>query len=224
MSKDIVVTLDAGQPVKIPNTRHAQVLAPFIFSDRQRNTLGVQYLNAVAAVGRVADLDIFDESIDRKKVRETIGEAVAVLLDVHIRTKNAQHTVSVMPDDRWCNRGPDRDVQQVRAALFRTLERSTLLAARTRDRLMVIPPEERLSPLQWKSLPARQKAKDDAKADCLATERMISDAAAIILWDSNGSPSLYEVAAYWKLSLRECFEAFADTKHAMLAKMCERWS
>lgn len=217
------ITLTEGEPISMPSPAHAMILAPFCFSDRERNTVAVQYLNAVAAVGRVADLDVHDDTLDREKVRLVIGECLTVLLDIALRTKNGDAVWAVIPQGRWCSRGSDCTALQCRSSMYRLLATASILAAKTRDRLMVPQPAERLTPISAKSRSARDKAVADTRNEEHAMEHLMCETACSLIWTDTGAPTLYHVAAYWKLSLRECFEAFANTRRSKLLKTSKKY-
>lgn len=195
----MTITLTAGDAIAVPTAGKALALAPVLYSDAERNLVGCVWFEAVARLCALRELDHLDESPEaRERASLAIGAAVAAVLV--IVAKCTTSCAAPVPDARWQHRGPDASLGDLNAALTRLAENAGRIAAHCRavilsnDRAVVTAATQNAMLLAASSLNNREHAGD-----------------------------LLTVAAFHKLSLRECFEAFAATRTAKIAKNAKRY-
>jgi len=194
----MTLTLAAGDRIAVATAGKALALAPLLYSDSERNLVGCVWFEAVARLCALRELDHLDGSTEaRERASLAIGAASAAVLV--IIAKCTTSCAAPVADARWQHRGPDASLADLNAALNRLCENAGRIAAHCRAIIL----------------------SNDRAVVNAATQAAMLLAAASLNNRDHGS-DLLTVAAYHKLSLRECLEAFAATRTAKIAKNAKR--
>lgn len=194
----MTLTLTAGDRIAVPTSSRALALAPVLYSDAERTITGSVWFETVGRLLALRELDHLDDSAEaRERAALSLGAAVAACLVVV--AKCTASATSVIPDARWQHRGSDATIADLNAALNRLSENAGRIASYCRAALLA------------REVPVIRVATDKAWA-----------LAASSVFNGPDAGDLLTVAAFHKLSLRECFEAFANTRTAKINKNAQR--
>lgn len=195
----MTITLTAGDAIAVPTPGRALALAPVLYSDRERAITGSVWFETIARLLALRELDHLDESPEaRERAALALGAATSACLVVV--AKCTESAASVVPAAKWQHRGPDAPLADLNAALTRLSENSGRIAGYCRAALLA------------NEVPVVRAATDRAWM-----------LAASSIHNGPDAGDLLTVAAFHRLSLRECFEAFANTRTAKIAKNAKRY-
>lgn len=188
------ITLTAGQAhLSLPTSAAALHAVPVLYSDAER-AKPVLWHEIFARLCLLREHDHLDDSPEaRLRHAGEIGAAVsAVMMALAIVTKDCSGPVTAL---RWQHRGPDATLTELRAAFDRLAVNAGKLSRHAKS-------------IQLAANTAQQYAAAQA---CIALCRECLD-------NGDERSDLRTVAAFHKLSLRECLEAFAATRSGKINK------
>lgn len=193
------LVLSHGRTVlSLPTSAAAVYAAPVLYSDaeRDRTVIWHEILSRLCLLREHDHLD--DSAASRAGHAEAIGGAVAaVLMAIAINTKDCSGPVTA---NRWQHRAPDATLADLRAAFDRLSVNAGKLARHAKD-------------IRLAATVSQQSAASHA---CLSLCRECLD-------NGEERSDLLTVAAFHKLSLRECLEAFAATRSGKINKNRNRY-
>lgn len=193
------IRLTAGEPIEAATPARALALAPLLYSDKERSTTACAWLEAVARLALLRELDHFDDATEmRARHAVAIGSAAAAVF-VCVAKCGAKDANGPGEIAAWTTTGGPRTPNQLNHALNALAVRSGEVAGIARAFIL---------------------NDDQAQLYALSLSSVAKLAAAI--HDRLTGDDLRAVAAFHGLTLRECFEAFAATRHAKLLKNAQR--
>lgn len=189
------IKLNLKSPVKVGTAEFALELAPWLYSKHERETLCCYWLEAIAALG---ELQVMDWG-DLEACKVIIGRAVmAVMVPIHFNTKPES---KVMPATLWAHhmRTPRSVASAVVGARNRLAEVSTKVARQVRASYLACNQPETSSIARRPAVEALYTVIYDPAEDAV---------------DS----TIYAYAAALNLNLKDCVEAFVETRRHKLVK------
>lgn len=184
-----------GEPIKAATPGAAVRLAGFLFSDTERNTISAPYLFAIEKLGALHEHDSVGSTPEQNRL--VIGEAVASLLCIVAMLTTEANTW--MPEQKWRHRGPDSSIYSEGPYLRVRFAENMGRIAKNARAAMLAPSEVGMK----------------------APGMSLGQYCAHTIHAGDGL-DIYTYAACLGLSLRECFEAFAETRRSKLVKNAKR--